>query len=283
MKNIITIALLSVMVGGTAFANDVLDKEDNPCKSGKILTNNVELTEDQQALAADLKVQKKEFREERHELKKSMTQQHRDILIGYASGEWSRTQVKRQIEASQAEMIERHVDMKDGLLALIDSYDEDQKDQVRDNIDTTRQCMADHQEQFEAQIARKEAHIQKRMEKKGELMINGLELTRNQRAAFDAWQQGQLERFQKRVDARIEGKGAHLEALLDGKMVHNNQADRTEDIHAQSGLMMDFVDTLDEDQRSQLVINIEEMTERAQQRAEKAPKGKRKGAGKQRR
>ena len=143
--------------------------------------------------------------------------------------------------------------------------------------------MEENQEQFAMQIARKEAHIQNRVEKKGAFMTKGLDLTRSQQVAFDAWQQDQLDRFQERIDASMEGKGAHLEALLDDKIVHNNQADRIEDIQAQSGLMMDFVDTLNEDQRSQLVINIEEMTERAQQRAEKAPKGKRKDAGKQRR
>ena len=80
--------------------------------------------------------------------------------------------------------------MQDGFFALIDSYSEVQKDQVRDNLDETRQCVADNEEQFESHIARKEAHIQKRMEKKAAFMTRDLDLSRNQQAAFDAWQEG---------------------------------------------------------------------------------------------
>ena len=53
----------------------------------------------------------------------------------------SRAQINDRIERKHTEMIEYHSDMQDGFFALIDSYSEAQKDQVRDNLDETRQCM----------------------------------------------------------------------------------------------------------------------------------------------
>ena len=73
----------------------------------------------------------------------------------------------------------------------------------------------------------RKAHIQNRVEE-GCIHDPRADLTRSQQVAFDAWQQDQLDRFQERIDASMERKSAHLEALLDDKIVHNNQADRIE-------------------------------------------------------
>ena len=170
MKKLIPLTLLAALFGGMAYANSPDQKSKNPCmKPGKILTKNVDLTEDQRALAEDLKALRKGHKAERHDLKRSMKQDRIDTLKGYVEGDLSRAQINDRIERKHTEMIERHNDMQDGFFALIDSYSEVQKDQVRDNLDETRQCVADNEDQFEAHIARKEAHIQKRMEKKAAL------------------------------------------------------------------------------------------------------------------
>ena len=290
MKKLIPLTLLAALFGGVAHANGPEQKSKNPCmKPGKILTKNVDLTEDQRALAEDLKALRKGHKTERHELKRSMKQERIDSLKGYAEGEFSRTQINSRIERKHNEMLEHYGDMRDGFFALIDSYSEVQKNQVRDNLDETRQCAADHQEQFESHIARKEDHIRKRMEKKAEFMTKDLDLSINQQSALDAWQDGQLERFQERVDKRVDRKGENLEALLDGQSkrdIEHRQsteaAERIDLIQEQAGLMMDFVDSLDDDQREQFVENIDAMVERAENRKNKEGKGQ-KGKGKPRR
>ena len=294
MKYLIPLTLLAAMFGGVAYANGHGPKDgrmENPCmKPGKVLTKDVDLSADQKALVEDLKGERKAHKEDRHELKRATKQDRIDALKGYAEGDLSRADINDQIEDKHRKMSEKHADMKDGFFALVDSYDESQKDQVRDNIDATRQCMADNEEQFETRIARKEAHIQKRMEKKASFMSKDLDLSRNQQAAFDAWQDGQLERFQERMDDRMDDKGQHLEALLDGqsqRSIERIQVERSleklEAAQEQANLMMDFVDSLDTDQRDQFVENIDAMVERAQNR-QKGEKGKgQKGQGKPRR
>ena len=121
-------------------------------------------------------------------------------------------------------------------------------------------------------------------------MTKDLDLSRNQQAAFDAWQDGQLERFQERMDGRMDHKGQHLEALLDGqsqRSIERAQAERSaeklEAAQEQADLMMDFVDALDTEQRDQFVENIAMMVERVQNRS-KSEKGKgQKDQGKPRR
>ncbi len=290
MKKFIPLTLLAALFGGIAYANGPDQKSKNPCmKPGKILTKDVDLTEDQRALGEDLKALRKGHKTERHELKRSMKQDRIDTLKGYAEGDLSRTQINARIERKHTEMVEHHSDMQDGFLALIDSYSEVQKNQVRDNLDVTRQCMADNEEQFETRIARKEAHIQKRMEKKAAFMTKDLDLSRNQQSAFDAWQDGQLERFQERMDQRMDDKGENLEALLDGQSKRdierrqsNEAAERIDLMQEQAGLMMDFVDSLDDDQRDQFIDNIDAMVERAENRQNREGKGQ-KGKGKPRR
>ena len=290
MKKFIPLTLLAALFSGVAYANGPDQKSKNPCmKPGKILTKNVDLTEDQRALSEDLKALRKGYKNERHELKRSMKQDRIDTLKGYAEGDLSRSQINDRIERKHTEMVEHHSDMQDGFFALIDSYSELQKDQVRDNLDETRQCVADHQEQFESHIARKEAHIQKRMEKKAAFMTKDLDLSRNQQSAFDAWQEGQMQKIQERIDNRMDDKGANLEALLDGQSKRNierRQADesagRIDLMQEQAGLMMDFVDSLDDVQREQFVENIDAMVERAENRQNREGKGQ-KGKGKPRR
>ena len=287
MKKLIPLTLLAALFGGMAYANSPEQKSKNPCmKPGKILTKNVDLTEDQRALAEDLKALRKGHKADRHELKRSMKQDRIDTLKGYAEGDLSRAQINDRIERKHTEMVDHHSDMQDGFFALIDSYSEVQKDQVRDNLDDTRQCMADNEEQFEAHIARKEAHIQKRMEKKATFMTKDLDLSRNQQFAFDAWQQGQLERIQGRIDKKMDDKGENLEALLDGlskRDIERRQAaaaaEQIDLLQEQAGLMMDFVDSLDDDQRDQFVDNIDAMVERAENRQNRDGKGQ-KGKGK---
>jgi hypothetical protein len=290
MKKLVPLTLLAALFGGMAYANSPDQKSKNPCmKPGKILTKNVDLTEDQRALAEDLKSLRKGHMADRHELKRSMNQHRIDTLKGYVDGDLSRAQINDRIERKYAEMVEHHGDMKDGFFALIDSYSEVQKDQVRDNLDETRQCMADNEEQFESHIARKEAHIQKRMEKKAAFMTKDLGLSRNQQSAFDAWQEGQLERFQERIDKRMDDKGENLEALLDGvskrdieRRQRSESAERIDLMQEQAGLMMDFVDSLDDEQRDQFVENIDAMVERADNRQNRDGKGQ-KDKGKPRR
>ena len=191
MRKFIPLTLFAALFGGVAYANEPAQKWKNPCmKPGKVLTKNVELSEDQQALVEDLKALRKGHKAERHEFKRSMKQDRIDTLKGYAAGELSRVQINAQLERKHSEMMDHHSDVQDGFFALIDSYTESQKDQVRDNLDDNRQCMAENEDQFEAHIDRKEAHIQKRMEKKARFMTKDLELSRNQQAAFDAWQEG---------------------------------------------------------------------------------------------
>ena len=120
-------------------------------------------------------------------------------------------------------------------------------------------------------------------------MTKDLDLSRNQQSAFDAWQEGQLERFQERIDKRMNHKGEHLEALLDGESKRNierrqrsESAERIDLMQEQAGLMMDFVDSLDDDQREQFVDNIDAMIERAENRQNRDGKGQ-KGKGKPRR
>lgn len=275
MKKLISLSLFAALFGGVAYANgnEAGHKSKNPCmKPGKVLTKNVDLTPDQRALAEDLKNQRKAHKEDRHELKRSMKQDRIDTLKGYAEGDLSRSQINARIQRKHDDRMAQHSDMQDGFLALIDSYSEVQKNQVRDNLDETRQCMADYQGEMADHRERKEAHIQKRMDKKAEFMTKDLDLSRSQQAAFDAWQDGQLERFQDRMDRHME-KGQQLEALLDGQSPRTLErkqaeraAERVEAMQEQAGLMMDFVDTLDDNQRTQFVDNIDAMVERTENR-----------------
>lgn len=288
MKKLLPLTLLAAMIGGVAHANGhgPAHKDQNPCmKPGKVLTKDVELTEDQRALAADLKAQKKEHREGRHEMKRAMMQQRIETLTGYANGTLSRRDVNAQIETHHTEMIQLHGDMKEGFFALIDSYDEAQKDQVRSNLDAQRQCMAENQDHFETLRAEKEAHMAKRVEKKAAFLTRDLNLDSDQQVVFDAWQEGQQEIRQEHLEYRMNDKGQHLEALLDGQTLQHDElvAEKIESMQTQAGQMMNFVDALDNDQRDQLVSNVEAMAERAAQRAEKGHKGKRKRQGEQQR
>ena len=66
----------------------------------------MDLTEDQRALAEDLKALRKGHKAERHELKRSMKQDRIDTLKGYVEGDLSRAQINDRIERKHTEMIE---------------------------------------------------------------------------------------------------------------------------------------------------------------------------------
>ena len=108
------------------------------------------------------------------------------------------------------------------------------------------------------------------MEKKAAFMTKDLDLSRNQQSAFDAWQEGQLERFQERIDKRMDHKGENVESTSRWNVQRDierrqrsESAERIDLMQEQAGLMMDFVDSLDDDQRDQFVDNIDAMIERA--------------------
>jgi alpha-galactosidase/6-phospho-beta-glucosidase family protein len=119
----------------------------------------------------------------------------------------------------------------------------------------------------------------KRAEKKAAFLTRDLNLSADQQALFDLWQEGQQDLRQDRMERHMSHKGQHLEALLDGQTFEREDqaAEHIESMKTQAELMMDFVDALDNDQRAQLVSNVEAMAERAAERAEKGHKGNRKG------
>ena len=87
----------------------------------------------------------------------------------------------------------------------------------------------------------------------------------------------------------MDDKGENLEDLLDGqskrdieRRQRSESAERIDLMQEQAGLMMDFVDSLDDDQRDQFVENIDAMVERAENRQNREGKGQ-KGQGKPRR
>ena len=78
----------------------------------------------------------------------------------------------------------------------------------------------------------------------------------------------------------MDDKGENLEALLDGlskRDIERRQAaaatEQIDLLQEQAGLMMDFVDSLDDDQRDQFVDNIDAMVERAENRQNRDGKG----------
>ena len=88
------------------------------------------------------------------------------------------------------------------------------------------------------------------------------------------------QKIQERIDKRTDDKGQNLEALLDGMSKRDIEArqsaeseERIDRMQEQAGLMMDFVDSLDGEQRDLFIENLDAMVERAQNRP-KGEKGK---------
>jgi hypothetical protein len=83
------------------------------------------------------------------------------------------------------------------------------------------------------------------------------------------------------MERHQEGEGHRLEALLEGSVdqlqLQQKSAEHLTTMQAQVGLMMDFVDALDAEQRSQFIENLEVLQEKIQERMEKP--GHRKGKG----
>jgi len=282
MKHLLPFTLLTALFGGVAYANTHGPKQDNPCmKSGKVLTQSVELTADQQALVADLKTQRQEHKANRQAMRQKMMQERFDTVKGYTEGSLSREEVNQQIVDKHQQMSEHHGDMQDSLLALIDSYSPEQRAQVQANLDETLECRAEYQAQFADKGEKMEQRFEKRSAKKAEILLQELNLSADQAALFEAWQEGQQGRMQHRMERHQKRDGHHLEALLEGnvdqRQLQQKSAEHLTTMQEQAGLMMDFVDALDAEQRTQFIENLEVLQEKMEQRMEKS--GHRKGKG----
>ena len=117
-----------------------------------------------------------------------------------------------------------------------------------------------------------EEKIQRRSEKKQQRLFGNLDLTAKQQRLLNEYMTSRKISFTERKDRQ---KGEDIESLLSGEineqelleLQHEKAENRYEKVLDHMGLMMDFVDSLNDDQRDQLLTNIEEIESKKKERS----------------
>lgn len=261
MKNwTIVIGTLTVLALGIGIRKAHAEHSENGCmKARAILLQDVELTAEQKALLQEFKAEKKQAgfsKEDRQQMHQEMKAQKHAWMVDYIAGNVSREEVLQKM-ADRSSKHEAHGANKQGMmLDLLSTYDDAQKAQVLENLDSQQSCFDDRREEIQ------EKH-QKHQGRKGERMVSDLNLSASQQAL---WNQLQEDRKEKWAAFEDHEPGENLRDYLEGRITLDElEANQQDAINAKKSFhqehvmkMMDFVDSLDQTQRDQFLQNITE-------------------------
>jgi hypothetical protein len=253
MKNwTITIATIAIM--GFGIRQAYAEHPNRECMSPRnILIKDVQLNAEQQEILAGFRSERTGHQEQ-HEALREMKKQRHALMMDYVAGDISRREMLKKVDEHQ----EIHSDLRetkqDMMLELLSTYDETQKDQVLDNLDAQESCMAEHR-------AEKEERYAKHSGKQSGKMVANLNLSAEQQ---ELWTELKSDRRDHRGEH--EARGELLQSYLEGDLtledLEEEQGARMaekQDQHRQHIIqMMDFVDSLSQTQKDQLLRNMEE-------------------------
>jgi len=252
LRNII---ITTIVAGLIAASNVAWAKSHKKCGGKlKILVEEVDLSEDQRELVHDIKEQAKENRKDRPRKNKEKW------MIDYLNGEVDRDDVHDHIDERFETGKQHHVEMQDVVFDLLETYTEEQREQVLDNIEETKEC---HQQRKE--------HTQRTEQrpKKLEMLTKGLDLSRKQQKQLEAIKgQGKQDRQQFKSEHKAH-KGALVEAFASGEInregarntIEDSSAAKQESTHKMVDQWADFLDGLSKEQTHQMQKNLEEFIE----------------------
>lgn len=270
MKKYITIAALGLIsiLGTKALAEQGPHGAKEKCHSGKVFVEAVNLTKEQELIAKELRELKKETR-----VNMRINQgQKIETMVSFVDGELSREALHQKITEHHNQMREESIEIQRLLFNLIESYSEEQKEQVASNFQESKECREDLKEKHVQTIQkRKEDRKGKRAPEK--ILFKELDLSENQQKLLENIVEG-------KEDFRKEMKPLHheiIEDVLSGQIsildaeeqFQQKVSERNVSAHSQADAMMDLLETFSAEQKEQFLENAEELKGKIKHRKEK--------------
>ena len=248
----LTVSSLS-LYGSLAMA-----KPDQACGSKfRVFVTDIELTEEQKAIVYDLKEMKRGEKGERGVERHGPKHQW---MIGYLEGSLDREEIHAQIDEHAEKKYQQHLQTQELLFELVDSYTPEQREQVLANMEERKSCHQQKSEEYQ-----EKAHHHR--DKHRELLMKDMNLTEEQQRELRKIKEERKEERHEYKEDRKEYKEALLEDFASGKInkreakkeIERVVEERTAYHHEGVDAWMQFIDTLSEEQREQLLDNMEEL------------------------
>jgi hypothetical protein len=271
MKYYLPTSIVMALISGVAYAKPNGSNQNEPtCMNRAVLTEGVALTVDQESLLEDLKSQRQELRQDRRDTRGEMQQLRQEVFSGYVSGDLRRRDVEQQLRIHHEDKRSLLSRRDTAVTSLVDSYTSEQKAIVLDNLEESRVCKEENHDRFEDFQSKKMEKIEERSERKQQKLYGNLSLTSKQQRLLDTHTEAYISMVHDRITQRVGSPGSDLEELLMGDItsqelfyVKEDRAnDHQEEMMKQTDLMMDFVDSLREQQKEQLLDNLKDIASR---------------------
>jgi hypothetical protein len=271
MKYFLPTSIIMALMSGVAYAKPNGSNQKGPtCMNRAVLTDGVVLTVDQKTLLEDLKSLRQELRKDRKKNRGEMQQLRQEVFSGYVSGDLRRRDVEQQLRTHHEEKRSQLSRRDTAVTSLVDSYTSEQKAIVLENLEESRVCKEENYDRSEDFQLEKIEKIEDRSERKQQKLYGNLNLTSKQQRILDTHTEAHISMVHDRITERVSSTGSDLEELLMGDItsqelfyVKEDRAnDHQEEMMKQADLMMDFVDSLREQQKEQLLDNLDDNVSR---------------------
>ena len=253
------------LIGSQAYAEESQDSRKDDCRPGKVFIEDIDLTSEQKGLVKELRAVKKEHRFEKG-TKKHPRLKRLETMIAFVEGDLSREDIHLEVDQSHNDKTAGHSNMQASLFDLLDSYSSEQLDQVSTNIENTKECKNKYSKPSK----------KGKGGPKGKALFKGLELSDSQQGLLDELHRARKEGKENPHKGFRSEQKESLEGFIAGdlsrkdidKMFKEKSEERLESRHERADLMMNFLETLSEEQKDTFVVNAEEVQMKTKEKRE---------------
>jgi hypothetical protein len=220
----------------------------------KVLVKDVQLTSEQQDIFGDIKQTKKNWKNENGQKRPKAKHQW---MIEYLNGDVRKEELHNKLDDHSELRFQLHQEIQPLVFDLLDTYSQDQKQQVLRNIDEKNECKQQ----------KKDAHEERVKNKKGKfrnVLLKDMNLTQDQERDWEKIAVQHKENKQSHKENKSDYRDDIVEEFTAGE-INRKQAEqdyeriseeRISDHHQQTELWVGFFDGLNEVQKDQMIRNI---------------------------
>ena len=224
------------------------------CQALNVYSDQMKLSQLQKTMTIEIR----ELHKEKYQITRDFHRTRLDMMVNFIEGKHSRSMVRDIINTTHDDRMTQDHELKISIFELLESFSDEQKKQLTDNLSSQQQCLENNLKQ-----------LQKNRPKIGKILFQELELSAAQEDLI-------LEMYLDRRDSAAAPAqyGLHHEDLvlgyLDGEiderssewLFENKAAYRGAFRQDEIDAMMDLLESFSPAQKSQFIQNIEEIKRR---------------------
>jgi hypothetical protein len=254
---LLTLSLTSLAL----YNNPVSAAPDKGCGGKvKVLVNDVQLTTEQQDIFGEIKQTKRDWKSENGQ---EAPKGNHQWMIDYLNGDVQKDELHDNIDDHSQMRFQLHQQMQPLVFDLLDTYSQDQKQQVLSNIEEKKECKQQKKDAHEERVKNNKGKFRK-------ILLKDMDLTGEQEQDWEKIAVHHKENKQSHKENKSDYRDNIIEEFAAGE-INRKQAEqdleriseeRISDHHQQTELWVGFFDGLTELQRDQMIRNITELENR---------------------